>query len=80
MADIKACLEVLLLWHFGCCTVNKATQPALVPLFVIGLSFGITVLIKRQELGWVVISLAELRTIAEHLGKTLEEDHKQRSH
>ena len=76
VADFKARLEVLLLWHSGCYTINKATQPALVPLFLIGLSSEISGLIKTQKLGWVVISLAELRTIAEHFGRTLEQDHK----
>lgn len=66
VADFIACLKTLFLWHSGCCTINKATQPALAHLFINGLSSEISGLIKRQKLGWVVTSLAELMTITEH--------------
>ena len=79
MAGFQACLEALFLWYSGCYTINKATQPSLAPLFVNGLSPEISGLIKGQTLEWVVTRLAELMTIAEHFGRTLEKNHKQRS-
>lgn len=65
------------LQHLGFCTVDKITQPALAALFVNGLSPEISGLIKIQKTGWEATGLTELMTIAEHSGRTLEQDHKQ---
>lgn len=63
VADCKALLEALFLWHSGVHTINKVTQSAPAALFVNGLSSEISGLLKRQKIGWEAISLTEHMTI-----------------